>query len=480
MSASSSKYFNLKLWQRESGALWLPFEHERIKEYANIKANQKTSVSGYVKWISNNIFALVPTLFSNQAYVVCINYTDMNPTENAFITVSGLAKFERLRKISETSRNFSGDLALEVYDWINANPAFEIPKLNLSYKDFKLGLTSRVEALEPQIRDFLAFTAISSPAFLENTGGINLTLYDSTKSGLPIKVVRELKKIIPQDMCNIKKVDSGFGQFAMRYKYGFVCEDADEPLTRIAENLLEHKSSGPTRQDLEISMSMYSKNNKPVSIEDPPCSLSDVPTVIPEDTSINRSRTIIDQFDAFKFMIVSQMKAPIIEDLQVSQGKIVNDLEKLVDSYGLDPAHLTKHGFLNASYNARPSSVFRECLSYARGNGIGIASPDVVSKVFDDFFKWNFEYVYEIWADLLAAPICGNENLASLSVKYRDIIRIIRKYHSTSENGAKKVDIIREAKTNPFETEKLINDCLNEGIIYQPMFEVYRLTRELA
>jgi hypothetical protein len=225
---------------------------------------------------------------------------------------------------------------------------------------------------------------------------------------------------------------------------------------------------------------MYSKNNKPVSIEDHPCSLSDVPTVIPEDTSINRSRPVIDQFDAFKFMIVSHMKAPIIEDLQVSQGKIVNDLEKLVDSYGLDPAHLTKHGFLNASYNARPSSVFRECLAYARANDISTANPDVVSKVFDGFFKWNFEYVYDIWVDLLATPICGKENLVSLNVKYRDIIRIIRKNHSTGEYGAKKADIIREAKTKPFETEQLIKDCLNEGIIYQPMFEVYRLTRELA
>ena len=37
-------------------------------------------------------FALVPTLFSNQAHVVCINYTDMTPSENAFITVSGLGK----------------------------------------------------------------------------------------------------------------------------------------------------------------------------------------------------------------------------------------------------------------------------------------------------------------------------------------------------------------------------------------------------
>ncbi len=119
-------------------------------------------------------------------------------------------------------------------------------------------------------------------------------------------------------------------------------------------------------------------------------------------------------------------------------------------------------------------------MSYARANDISIASPDVVSKVFDDFFKWNFEYVYDIWADLLAIPISGKENLASLNVKYRDIIRIVRKYHSTGEYGAKKTDIIKEAKTKPLETERLINDCLNEGIIYQPMFEVYRLTRELA
>ncbi len=103
-----------------------------------------------------------------------------------------------------------------------------------------------------------------------------------------------------------------------------------------------------------------------------------------------------------------------------------------------------------------------------------------MSKVFDAFFKWNFEYVYDVWADLLASPISGNENLVSLNVKYRDIIRIIRKYHSSGEYGAKKSDIIIEAKTKPQETEQLIKDCLNEGIIYEPLFEVYRLTVELA
>ena len=105
----------------------------------------------------------------------------------------------------------------------------------------------------------------------------------------------------------------------------------------------------------------------------------------------------------------------------------------------------------------------------------------MISKVFDDFFKWNFEYVYDIWADLLATPICGKEKLGFPEKNgHRDIIRIIRKYHSTRENGAKKADIIREAKTKPFETQQLTKYCLNQGIIYQPMFEVYRLTRESA
>jgi hypothetical protein len=482
---SVSKYFNLKLWARESGALWLPFEHERISQFSKIKANEKASVSGYVKWISNSVFALVPTLFSNQVYLVCINYTDLSPAENAFVTVSGNAKFDNIRKITirkitSESRRFSGDLIIEVYDWINAKSGLEIPKLNFNYKDFKLGLTSRVEGLEPQIRDFLAFSAISTPAFLENTGGINLTLYDSTKSGLPMKVVRELKKIIPQDMGSTHKVETGFGRFAMRYKYAFVSEDADKPLSKQTEDLLSHKISRLLPEDSEISMSMFSKNSTPISIQDPPCSLSDVPTVIPENTSINRSRSVIDQFDALKYMIVSHMKTPIVEDIQVSQEKIANDLEKIVESYGLDASHLTKYGFLNASYNARPSSVIRECLAFARASDVNIVNPELVSKVFDNYFKWNFDFVYDIWVDLLSTPLTSKENLASLNVQYREVIRIIRKYHSTGEPGAKRGDIIREARTPQNETERLIDDCLNEGLIYEPMHGIYRLTRELA
>jgi hypothetical protein len=437
MSNSSSKYFRLKLWQRESGALWLPFESERIKEYSNVKPNQQVTVSGYVKWVESSVYVLVPTPFSNQIYLTCVNYSESCPTENEYITVSGLAKLANYRPVSARSRRFNSDLIIEVYNWANDKPALELPQLAFDYRNFRQGLTSRVEGLEPQIRDFIAFSAISSPAFLESLGGLNMTMYDSAKANLPAKVIRELKAIIPQDMGTMQRIETPYGRFQLRYKYAFVSEDADKPLTPQVADLLNHKGSR-LPSGTELSMSLFSKNSQPVSIEDPQCSLSDVPTVLPEDASVNRKRPVIDQFDALKFMIVNHMKTPVLNDLASSQEQIVNGLEKLVDSYGLDPAHLSKYGFLSANYNAKPQSVLRQSLAYARANDIHVAGPDLTSKVFKDFFEWNFNYVYEVWEDLLATKITSKKHLAALNIKYRDIIRIIRKYHSSRESGAKK------------------------------------------
>lgn len=462
--------------------MWLPFERKRIAEFSRLKPNEKVSISGYTKWISNYIFALVPTLISNQTYLLCVNNTDERPTENSFITVSGSTKFDRLRPQLEQpdSTTYEGTLVLQVHDWVVDKPNLEIPKPNLTYDEFKNELTSRIESLEPQIRDFLAFTAVSSPMFYDNIGGLNLTMYDSTKLGLPKLVVRELKRAVPEDIGNLHTVETDFGRFGMRYKYAFLTEDADEPLSRQTEDLLVHKTSKFMPECTETSLSLFSAKDKPRTIEDPQCSLSDIPTVIPEETSINRSKNRIDQFDALNFILINHMKAPVISRLDASIADIVGKLEKITVDWDLDPKHLTQYGFLNANYNARPTSILRNCLSYARAQNIDAISPQQVSKVFDDYFKWNFEYVYEIWEDLLSKPISGEKPMASLRVKYRDIIRIIRKYQSTNSPGVSKEDIIKEARTNPRETEQLIEECSRAGIIYQPLPRFFKLTQEDA
>jgi hypothetical protein len=466
----------IKFWNREFGSTWLTFERERIREFTQVKPNERFSLRGYAKWITNSLFALVPTLFSNQIYLLCLNCSQERPPENSYVTVSGVTKFDKLRPIETDSTIYDAALLLQVYDWIISRPDIEIPKPNLTYDNFRTDLTARIDGLEPQTRDFLAFSAVSSPMFYQNIGGINITMYDSTKAGLPKLVVRELRKVIPEDMGDLHTIKTDYGSFAMRYKYAFATGDADQPLTKHEEALLNHNTIKFMPECTETSLSLFSAKNKPATIQDPPCSLSDVPMVVPEDTFINRRKTSIDPFDALNYIVISHMKKPIIHDYQDSMAHIVSKLEKLTGDFDLDPKHLAKFGFLNASYSARPTSIIRESLSLARARNIHLVTTDVVSRVFDDYFKWNFEYVYEIWEDLLTQPLVGGEQVASLRIEYREIVRIIRKYHSSKLPGVSKEEIIAECKTNPRETNQLLAECLNAGIIYEPLPGYYKLT----
>ena len=212
----------IQFWKRELGSLWAPFEREKIIEFSKIKSNEPTTISGYVKWISNRVFALVPTLFSNQTYLLCLNQTQSRPIENSYITVSGSTRFFDLRITHQDSRVFDGKLLLDVYSWKVSKPDFKIPKEETSFRDFKIDLTSRIEGLEPKIRDFLAFTVISTPGIYGSAGGLNSTVYDSTDSNIPKKVIKEVQLAVPRGIGNLCTISTELGRFGMRYQYNYV------------------------------------------------------------------------------------------------------------------------------------------------------------------------------------------------------------------------------------------------------------------
>jgi hypothetical protein len=465
----------IQFWKRELGALWNPFERERILEFSGIKSNEQVNLSGYVKWVRTKVFVLVPTLFSNQTHILCLNHTDRRPPENAFITISGLSRRYGLRKKNDYSRVFRGDIIVEVYDWKVSKPDFKIPKDETKYEDFKRNLTCRIEGLEPIQKDFLAFTIISTPSIIGQSGGINATLYDSTKSGIPKKVIKEVQLAIPKDMEKICTVKTPLGKFGLRYEYNYSIGDADKPLSNIEQKFLTHNVLGFK----EASLSLFSKSDRPLSIEDPPCSLSDIPTVTPETTQIVHDKPYIDQFDALRYLTTSHFKIPIIQDFDDSISTIVTGLERLNDSWDLPPKQIAKYGFLDANYNARPLSVLRQCLAYARAKNVEIITAEWVNQVFDEYFVWNFEYVNEIWEDLLTRPLVDDKTMmASLRVKYREIIRIIRKNYSSKEIGVSKETILKEIEEPPLKVNELLNDCKRDGVIYEPRSGFYKLTRE--
>jgi len=465
----------VKFWQRYYGPLWFPFEREQIKRFSAVRVNEPVDISGYVKCIRKGIFALFPTPFSNQTYLTCINHTEKDPPENAFIRISGVVKWEKLtrnRNLPAESRIFSGEKVVHVEYWKEEIPNIEFPKLNYDYKDFKRDLLYRIEGLEPKIEDFIAFSALSSPPLHESIGGVSLTLYDSTKTGLPKLVIREIKRVIPSDLGNPFVIRTSYGPIRLQYKFNYRTEDADKPLSNLARTLLMHREKQLIPNYDELSLSLFSKRSRPLTIEEPPCCRSDIPTVVPETTYINSSKPAYVEFDALKYLLWQHMKTPIVVDYEKSIPFIQECLEKTVEKYRLPSTQLGAYGFLDANYNARPTSIIRKSLAYARAQNLKKVNQEVIQKVFNEYFKWNLDWVYEVWEDLLS-PERGISTL--VKVEYREIMRVLRNYDN--EGGIPVEIIAKELNESPYKVQEKLTEMWNSGLVFEVKRGSYRLIR---
>jgi len=467
----------VEFWNRDSGALWFPFEHKQIKEFSQVKPNHYISISGCVKWINDKTFALTPTPFSNQTYLVCKNFTERLPNENSYVRVEGDTKWSGLRQVKRASVGFEGNLVVHVMNWREEKPILRHTDLyeyfglskDYSLKDFKRDLLYPIEDLDREIGDFLVFTILGTSSFEQYMGGINLTLYDSTESGMSKSVLRQLRRLIPSDIGEQFVVTTPFGAFGLRYNYGFFVGNADGQLSRKVDGLLENR----TRLSLEFrqaSLSLYSKNKAPASFGDKPCALSDIPTVIPETTKIQKISFNPD-YDSFKFMLIQHMHEPQIPRPTETLVNLSKRMETLVESYVLDPIQLTQHGFLNANVNARPTSVFRQSLAHVRAHKIDIIASHEMSKGLD-YFEWNLRHVYEIWEDLFKKRTKPSD--WPDKTEYGKIRRIIRKYDQG--NGVSEEIIKQEVGMKPQKTMELIDEMQRIGWIFERNHKCWRLT----
>jgi len=467
----------IEFWNRDSGALWLPFEHEQMKEFSQVKPNQSVSISGYVKWINDKKFALVPTLFSNQTHLICRNFTERLPNENSYVRVEGNTRWVRPRQVNSVSVVFKGDLVIDVFNWREEKLVFRHADLydyfglskDYTLEDFKRDVLYPIEDLDREIGDFLVFTILGTSSFEQYAGGVNLTLYDATQSGMSSSVLRQLKRIIPQDVNESFVVKTRFGAFSLRYDYGFFVGNADIELPPKVRSLLENR----TRLSLGIkqaSLSLHSKNKAPVSFSDKPCALSDIPTVVPETTKIQKISFNPD-YDSFKFMLMQHMHEPQIPKTTDTLANLSERIETLVENYDLDPVQLTQYGFLNANINARPTSIFRQSLAHSRAHNVDIITSQEINKGLD-YFEWNLRYVYEIWEDLFKRGTRPSD--MPDKTEYGEIRRIIRRYDQG--NGVNEEVIIQEAGMKPQKTMELIKEMYRLGWIFERNTRSWRLT----
>ncbi|MEM3433568.1 MAG: hypothetical protein QXI12_02435 [Candidatus Methanomethyliaceae archaeon] len=459
----------IKFWDRD-GSAWLPFEVRKIFEFEDIKRRphgSNVSVGGFVKWVKDRLFLLLPTPFSYQNYLPCLNQTERGPKENSYVEVEGrvFSDYSVVRGVRGAPILLSIPKVIQVLNWREEReeiPAFVVERGEYNYSWFKEDLTFRIEGLEEKQEDFLAFVALSAPPFFGQAGGITSTLYNSARRSTSRQISRELLRVIPPDINRVKVLETPYGSLRLRYKFSLFTASADALLREEEDSKVWHRLA-PVRPVMdEVSLSLYSQRRAPVTIQDPPCSLSDIPTVVPEEAYVNVEKRGDFCFDAFKFVISQQMRSPVVENFSLM--KIADGLERLRRDFGLSPEQVGRYGFLDANYNARPASVVRMALAHARAKGASVVDEASALRAFDEYFRWNFEYVMEFFEDLLRSPTIYS---LSLDSNQRRVLRVIERYDDP--NGVDRETIASEvADVSPYALDELLRDLRDKHrLIYE-------------
>lgn len=467
------KPFRLRFWNRTYGPEFPPFEFSRIKQFYEAGKIKHPSISGYVKRVDNRHFLLLPTLYSPFP-LLCTCAEDVAlPPENAYVYVEGKRRCF-LQKIAE--EKYVGEKEIVVEKWDLSSPEWvDQIKSNMSFKGFKEEIFTRVLNVEPLVQDFMASQIISCPQFEKFIGGLNVCMYDATQKALSLTVIREIKQIVPQDIGKTHVINTPFGRVPLTYKYRLVQIDADKPLSRNVAKTMMNRTT-PFLYD-EVSFCLGSRRNMPKTLEEPPCRLSDFPTVLNEEVDIAKKKTD-PSLEAFKYMQIQHLITPIVLNTADVISKAHEKMIKLQDRYGISPQLLARFSILDASYYGKPQSILRLALANARTEDKKKMSDNNLNYALEMFDK-NFDNTYEVWSDLFteAGLSIRARILLRLSPDERKIIKTIEKLQSTDKKCVK----IDEIATNlprikrPWLEELIKNLGTRKGLIIETLPRCYRV-----
>ena len=467
--------FKLSFWERCFGSTFLEYELARMKEFAQAKDSKQVKISGYAKKIGDDSFLLLPTLYTPQVSLPCVVASGHLPPDNAYVTVEGLTEWGNLRR--SLGREFEADKVLSVQTWSRVTPEYDVPRPKMDFAQFKDSAFGHIINLDPIVKDFVAYQMVSCPDFEGFLGGLNISLYDKTAKRHAQAVAKNIGMIVPRDIGSPYTLSTPFGEVKMRYRFNFLQIDADKALSSGLREVMTNRHRDTSLSELSISLS--SANSKPKTLEEPPCSLVDFPTVLNEDVDLVTAKVDPD-LDAFKYMLYQHLTAPIVDD----SATILRDLsEKLVElpkRFEIPSDMLARCKLLDASYVGRPQSILRLALATGRATGQRtVGSADAI-KVYNEYFLTNFDNVIHAWSesDLFAQK---GIPLAKLSGDERKIFRLIERYESTDRKHATYQEIAEETKMDDYVLRQVLFDMVQrKGILIESSPMCYRTIPDVS
>jgi hypothetical protein len=457
----------IKLWERMYGETFLRTEMSRMREFYEVKSKQRIEISGFVKGTSDRHFILLPTMITPQVYLQCSLTEGLpRPEDNSYVRIQGRSFWF---DSSRSDKTVLDSMRVLVDAWKPDTSNIDKTKTDIGFEDFKNEIFTRMLNVEPHIRDLLAFQVVSCPPIEHSAGGIAVCLFDATHRSFSRRAIREIKRNIPSDLGKPYLLNTSMGRATLRYRFNFASVDADKLLSERTVEFLKRRTSPYD----ELSLSLGSMQEKPTSIEEPPCALSDLPTILNEDVQWV-SRKLDPSIDALKYMIAMHNALPTMNTTPALLS-VHEKMIELQDRYDIPSHQLARFKLLDASCRGRPESVLRLALADARTRASERVMSDDTNRMFHDYFLRNFDYLYDTWADLFTETVLASHH-PRLSPDELRIMKIARKYERSRRRYATFDEIQQETALQPLVLERFLFDLTQtKGVMMEPIPRAYRV-----
>lgn len=467
-----------RYFEREFGIEFAPFEWKRKEAMRNTIKVQSHEVSGYVRWFpARTGYLLVPTLTTSEPRIFCYPAPfgkQELPPERSFIIAKGSWTLWP-NGTTNPSRRF----AVEEFNILR--PEIGDIKPDLSYRDCREILFEALSVPDEPLKDLVTYSFISSPTALGRTGGLSLSLYneyDNDKRGQSGMLQKYLLGFLPAEVVYSRSMPLAVEGTSMSvtmepFNWSYKSYRTDGAIPKEAFGILNR--IGASADIVETSVSMFSKHNKPRSLNDPVVTFADAPIVVTRDVE-KKSGSFDPSPKVFQFMVATHMVQSILPEpiYESSLSYIRQELTRLTDEYPLLKKHLGKGSILDLGVYGRPMSLLHLGLSDGRACIQEKIDNDNIRRVVE-LFRNNADNTMAVWE--MTFPNDAKYNLSSLAPEERRILSYIVRNGPSSQR-----DIFESCKENMSETVflRMWNSLHNGGLIFEASTGIFDIVPNLT
>lgn len=390
------RHSRARLVDRLFGLEYTEFENNQIQSFNEAKRSLVVDITGFVSWINNKQFLLLPTRTTPNPYIICQIPDDLHlPADNQYVTIKGNMIFE----IESRTTGFAHKI-LQVEDIQPAKTDFGLVKPDISKKEFEQYLFDGWINIDPITQNFIAQSLVSSPTTAVRVGGLTTSLFNPPRQQRIVNLLHsDIRRLVAPELYDKKS-----GVFEVRelgtkhtlppFDWSSKVTELETPSQTIVP-LLDRVPHG----NQEYSISLLARASTPESFESRGLVKSDYPIVLEEHVE-RRRNPYYTSSEITKYLIATHMNSPELpySVYQKSINFASNELQKLSQTKAYMVKMTGKNRFLDLSVNGKPLSILNLAISRERSSINKTVDFSEITKTTKDYVD-NLAHISDVWYD---------------------------------------------------------------------------------